>query len=213
MKKVLLAGGTGLVGRGFLDEARTHDLRISTVGRRATGQVEQEIITDFTGPLELPPAEVAVCALGTTIAAAGSKAAFRAVDHDAVLAFARAARNVGVEHFISVSAVGADPRSLVFYSRVKGEAESDLVSLGFTRLDILQPGLLLGPREEHRPVEAFLQHVDPIARLALRGPLDRYAGIPVQTVSRAILALCAMETPGVHRYENRAMRRLSHTVR
>ena len=155
---ILLAGATGLVGSrvlALLPEA-------IPVGRRATGRAG-EIVADFAALPALPPARVAISALGTTIRAAGSQAAFRAVDYDAVLAFARAAKAAGVTHFIVITAVGADAGSSVFYSRVKGEVERDLAALGFARLDIVQPGLIIGPRAERRPVEAFLQWLAPRA--------------------------------------------------
>lgn len=169
---ILLAGATGLVGSRVL--ALRYD--IVPVGRRATG-VAGEIVADFAALPALPPALVAVSALGTTIRVAGSQAAFRAVDHDAVLAFARAAQAAGVRHFIVITAVGADAASGVFYSRVKGEVERDLAALGFDRLDILQPGLILGPRAERRPVEALFQALAPLLGPLLIGGLDKYGGI------------------------------------
>ncbi|EED30465.1 oxidoreductase htatip2 [gamma proteobacterium NOR5-3] len=209
MKRVLLAGATGLVGRAVLDHYNADSLSITTVGRRATKRVSEEIITDFAAPLSLPPADIAICALGTTIASAGSKDAFRAVDHHAVLHFAAAAQAAGVHHVIAVTAVGANPKAGVFYSRVKGETERDLEALNFLRLDIAQPGLLLGQRSQSRPVESLLQTVDPVMRLFMKGPMDRYAGIAASVVGKALLALCANSDIGVYRHENRALHRLS----
>ena len=50
---------------------------------------------DFSDLPALPAVNDVYITLGTTIAAAGSQSAFRAVDHDAVLATARAARAAG----------------------------------------------------------------------------------------------------------------------
>jgi uncharacterized protein YbjT (DUF2867 family) len=157
----------------------------------------------------LPAAEVAICALGTTIRAAGSQAAFRAVDHDAVLAFARAAKGAGVTRFIVVTAVGADANSSVFYSRVKGEVERDLTSIGFARLDIIQPGLILGPRAERRPVEAFFQAVMPLLNPLLVGGLARYGGISADIVAGAIAVLADRVVPGCFVHQNRALAALA----
>jgi uncharacterized protein YbjT (DUF2867 family) len=209
MTDLLLAGATGLVGQAILDQYDKDRLQITTVGRRSTRRVSQEIITDFAGVLTLPSATIAACTLGTTIATAGSRAAFRAVDYDAVMAFARAALAAGVSHFLLVTAVDANPKARVFYSRVKGELERDLQTLRFERLDIAQPGLLLGERQERRPVEALMQRMDPMLRLFLQGPLDRYAGISAATLARALLALCEASAPGVYRHENRALLRLA----
>ena len=75
---ILLAGGTGLVGSSVIDSAAKAGFQVVTVGRRRTGRADTEIITDFDRVPDLPPADVAICALGTTIAAAGSKPAFKA---------------------------------------------------------------------------------------------------------------------------------------
>jgi uncharacterized protein YbjT (DUF2867 family) len=168
--------------------------------------------TDFSAPIALPPADVGLCALGTTMATAGSRAAFFAVDHDAVLHFARAAQAAGIRHFLLISAVGADARSPVFYSKVKGETERDLVALGFARLDVLRPGLLLGRRVESRPGEALLQRLDPVLRRLLAGPLSRYAGIEAATVAAAMLALCNESSEGNYIHHNAELRRLANAV-
>jgi uncharacterized protein YbjT (DUF2867 family) len=203
----LLAGATGLVGSRVL--ALLPDA--VPVGRRATGRAG-EIVADFAALPPLPPAEVAICALGTTIRVAGSQAAFRAVDHDAVLAFAHAAQAAGVSRFIVVTAVGADPGSSVFYSRVKGEVENGLTSLGFARLDIIQPGLIIGPRAERRPIEAFFQAAMPVLDPLLVGGLARYGGIAAETVAAAIVALAGRVVPGRFIHQNRALVALAATL-
>ena len=194
---VLLAGATGLVGSRVL--ALRPD--IVPVGRRATG-VAGEILADFAALSPLPPALVAVSALGTTIRAAGSQAAFRAVDHDAVLAFARAAQAAGARHFIVITAVGADAASGVFYLRVKGEVERGLAALGFDRLDIVQPGLILGPRAERRPVEAFFQRLALLLSPLFVGTLGKYGAISADALARAVAALCDRSEPGRFVHQN-----------
>lgn len=90
------------------------------------------------------------CSLGTTIKNAGSKEAFYAVDHDLVLTFAKWLRNRGSSHFLTVSSMGADAQSSIFYNQVKGKTEEDLKKLDFTYLSIFRPALLLGNRSEFR---------------------------------------------------------------
>jgi uncharacterized protein YbjT (DUF2867 family) len=84
--------------------------------------------------------------LGTTIKVAGSQAAFKAIDLDAVVAVAVAAKSAGAEKFGVVSAMGADAKSSVFYSRIKGEMELALTGLGLNSLVIARPSLLDGDR-------------------------------------------------------------------
>lgn len=207
--KLLLAGATGLVGSAVARQALSAGHELTAVGRRPVEGAHANVSTDFTGDLVLPPADAALCALGTTIAAAGSRVAFRAVDHDAVLKFAGAAQDAQVPHFVVVTAVGASARSPIFYSRVKGEVEHTLRRLGFTCLDILHPGLLLGQRHERRPGERLFQRLDPLLRLVLVGPLDRYRGIAADTVAAAMLALCNNPGSGIRVHENADMRTLA----
>ena len=205
---ILLAGGTGVIGQALLDHAgNAHD--IITVGRRSTERAAHEIVTDFTNPPALPPAKTAICVLGTTIGKAGSREAFYAVDYGAVMSFAQAARAAGTRQFIVVTAVGADPSSAVFYSRVKGEVERNLRAMGFDRLDIVQPGLLRGPRSEKRPVESLLKAIAPLTDLAMQGAWRRYRSVHANVVARSLLQACKNNTSGVFIHQFEDIRRLS----
>ena len=195
--KMLLAGATGLVGSQVLTLGLNQGHQITTVGRRPTGQGSSEIVSSFTELPRLPPADVAICALGTTIRQAGSQAAFRAIDHGAVMSFASAAKAAGVEHFLVVTAVGANTGASAFYSRVKGDVEQHLEEVGFRRLDIIRPGLLLGNRQQSRPIETLLKGVAPIADLLMQGKWRRYRSVPATSVSQCLLILSAQTEPGV----------------
>lgn len=151
-RSVLLAGGSGLVGREVL-QLLLADPSVATVhavGRRQLelrhpGLIQHRV--EFAALPALPHVDEAFIALGTTIKVAGSQAAFRAVDFDAVLAVAKAAKAAGATRLGVVSAMGADPHSRVFYNRVKGEMEQALSGLGFEALVIARPSLLVGDRE------------------------------------------------------------------
>jgi len=201
-RTALVAGASGLVGGFLLDgllEAPQYRQVIS-LGRRALPREHPKLVqrtADFARLEEesLPSAEDAFCCLGTTLKKAGSQEAFRAVDHDAVLAFARAAKRAGVRRFLVVTALGADARSSVFYNRVKGEAEQALQALGFESLVILRPSLLLGDRAESRPGERAA-----IVASRVLGPLLRpFGGRPIEarTVARAMTALAQAAPQGV----------------
>jgi uncharacterized protein YbjT (DUF2867 family) len=150
---VLLAGAGGLVGRALLaqllddDRATVHALLRREVGDLPASRQLRPHVIDFRAPGALPAADELYIALGTTIKVAGSQAAFRAVDFDAVLNVARAARAAGLQRCAVVSSLGADPQSKVFYNRVKGEMERALRELRFERLVIARPSLLAGARE------------------------------------------------------------------
>ncbi len=189
----LVAGATGLVGRHILQGLLADDsvAQVHALGRRLPGFSHPRLsaqAVDFAALPILPAVSEVYLALGTTIQVAGSQAAFRAVDHDANLAVARAARAAGATRCALVSAMGADARSRIFYSRVKGELEEALAALGFSTLVIAQPSFLAGDRV------ALGQPERPGEKLALSAsrwlaPLipDRYKSIPASAVARALL--------------------------
>ena len=212
-RKILLIGATGLVGGQAVHrlEAAGHDVR--TLVRRPSGRGGNESVAEaarWPNLVRGTGADVAVCAIGTTMRAAGSRAAFRAVDLDIAVAFAGAARAAGVRHMIAVSSVGADPRSRNFYLRTKGEMERALAGLAFERLDILRPGLLRGERgAERRPGERLGIILSPVVNLFLRGRLDRYAAIDADLVAEAIAKLAGLAGSGTFIHHNRDLIRLS----
>ena len=160
-KIVMLAGASGLVGKSaldvFLDSPDTG--RVFAITRRPLGREHSRLanrIVQFENietQLKGLTCHVAVCCLGTTIGQAGSEAAFRRVDVDYVLSFARTAKAAQAQRFIVVSSAGADTQSKNFYLRTKGEMEEAVAGVGFTSLDILQPGPLLSLRSQMRPLE------------------------------------------------------------
>lgn len=193
IRTVLVAGATGLVGRELLTAWRTaaSPPTVHALARRPPAAAAPGVhwhAVDYAALAPLPAATAACCALGTTIKTAGSQAAFRAVDFDAVLAFARAARAAGVRRFAVVSALGADADSGVFYNRVKGEMEQALAALEFPCLVVARPSLLAGDRA------AIGQPVRTGERLALAATAPLRALIPkawrpiaAGTVARAIV--------------------------
>lgn len=211
MATALLAGGSGLVGGCLLRElldAPEYD-RVVAVGRRPL-EIEHkklvQVTTEFAALRELVTplrGDDAFCCLGTTIKRAGSRETFRAVDHGAVLAFAWAAQRGGAKRFFTVSSLGANAESRVFYNRVKGETERALQVLGFDTLGIFRPSLLRGPRAEFR----FGERVGELA-LALAGPVlvggwRKYRAIDAEVVARAMLRASFGRGPrGVLTYES-----------
>jgi uncharacterized protein YbjT (DUF2867 family) len=148
----LVAGATGLVGRAVLARLLAGNTysAVHCVGRRAPAQRDTRLtvhLMDSFAEFTPPPVDDVFIALGTTIKTAGSRAAFRAVDFDAVLAVARAGRIAGATRLGVVSAMGADSHSALFYTRVKGEAEEALSLLGFSTLVVVRPSFLAGERE------------------------------------------------------------------
>lgn len=206
-KHVLLAGATGLTGEHLLDRILSvpavakviaptrrplaeHAHLVNPVGELA------DLLAGLTGKLD-----TAFCCLGTTIRVAGSQEAFRAVDHDLVLAFAQRARELGARHFVVISALGADPASRVFYNRVKGEMELGLQAQGWPQLTIARPSLLDGERHEFRLGER-------LAAPLMRWIPGKYRSIDAAVLARALWRLAQEEGKGVRIVESDELRQL-----
>ena len=202
MTTAWLAGGSGLVGgvllRQLLDDAQ-FDAVISVGRRRLPLEHPKltQVVADLASPAALEPLaapSVAFSCLGTTIKKAGTREAFKAVDHGAVLSFAAAARRKGARAFVHVSSLGADVRSRAFYLAVKGEVERDVAALGFPSTYALRPSMLDGKREEHRPAEA----IGLVVTRALGPLLGRWRPTKVEAVARVAIASAKAAAPGAH---------------
>lgn len=212
--RVLLAGATGLVGQLLLPMLEAMDCvaAIDVVGRReiktASSKTKQHV-----GPIGEWPAlvagvspDVAVSTLGTTMRQAGSEDAFFAVDHDAVVALARAAAGSGAGRFMLVSSIGAHAASRNFYLATKGKAESAIQTVGFDRIDIFRPGLLRGARGgDRRPGERIGIALSPVTDFLTPRVLDHYRSIAAADVAAAMAALLQQNAPGTFVHDNREM--------
>lgn len=195
-----VAGATGLVGglllRRLLDDPEV--ARVIAPTRRALAphpKLSNPLIKGGAWP-ELPPIEEAYGCLGTTRAAAGSDEAFRAVDLDLALSFARTAKAAGARRFGLVSSIGADARSRFLYPRTKGEVEAAVSGLGFESVAIVRPSFLIGERAEPRPAEKAgirsFQFLFPI----LAGPLRRWRPVRADDVAAALISSVRGRVPG-----------------
>lgn len=159
--RVLLAGATGLVGaevlRRLLGDGRCSKVIAPT--RRPLPVSDARLLNPVHDFAALPLAaawwqvDAAICALGTTLKQAGSREAFRQVDHDFPLLIAQTVRARGCGVFALNSAMGASVDSMFFYNQVKGELERDLRALGFEALTLVRPGLIGGERAQKRTGE------------------------------------------------------------
>jgi uncharacterized protein YbjT (DUF2867 family) len=216
----LLAGASGLTGGLALDGllAAPDISRVIAVTRRPLGREHPRLanrIVQFErleAQLQGARCDAALCCLGTTIRRAGSEPAFRAVDIECVLAFARAAKAAGARRFVVISSVGADPDARSFYLRTKGEMEELLEAVRFESLDILQPSILLGARAETRPLELAARFLMPLVNPLLRGGYSVYRAIPARTVGAAMLGATRSGKRGVQRYTHEGIATLARAA-
>jgi uncharacterized protein YbjT (DUF2867 family) len=207
-----VAGGTGLVG-GALLQLLARDAsyrRVTSLVRRETPMPPGIVVqrTDFDQLDELPLHDVddAFCCLGTTRRDAGSDEAFRRVDFDYVVAFARLAYRAGAQRFMLVSSLGASSRSALLYPRTKGEAEAAISAIGFKTVIIVRPSVLLGARSRPRKGESIALRVGQVVRPLLIGPLRKYAPVDAAAVARTLVQAAASAPAGITIIESNAIR-------
>lgn len=204
---ILLAGASGLTGEHLLDRLLNEPTVTRVLAPSRKPLAEHPRLENPVGdPAVFLPqlrgqVDIAFCCLGTTIKQAGSEEAFRAVDLDMVMEFAKRAREMGARHLIVISAIGADPKSSIFYNRVKGQMEEALKAQGWPQLTIVRPSLLLGERLEPRLAE---QLAGPLSRLIP----GKYHGIEVCELARAMWRLALEEQDGVRVVESDELRKL-----
>jgi uncharacterized protein YbjT (DUF2867 family) len=203
--RVVIAGASGLVGAELLSLLLA-DARVSHVlslGRRTVENVrhaklEQRTVLFTALPL-LEAHDACFIALGTTMKKAGTEAAFRAVDFEAVLAVARASKAAGASKLGLVSALGASASSGVFYNRTKGEAEDAAKQLGFETVVIARPSLLAGDRKESR----FGERLGLAAASAFRFAIPkRYRAVEASAVAKTLARELFTRGPGLHTLES-----------
>jgi uncharacterized protein YbjT (DUF2867 family) len=197
--RAALAGATGLVGGSVLrllldDPAVTRVVAPTRRPLPAHPKLDNPLVSGAWPAL--PPVDEAYGCLGTTRKDAGSAEAFRAVDFDLAVGFAKAARAAGARSFALVSSLGADARSSFLYPRVKGEAEAAIAGLRFESLVILRPSLLLGARERPRPAERLGEAVFSVLDPILLGPLSKYRAIGAGEVAAALIGAVRKRVPG-----------------
>lgn len=200
--RLILAGATGLVGRHVLaralaDPRVTHVVAPTRRPLPAHPNLDAPLVDFDALPADAAwwRADAVICALGTTMKTAGSRDAFRRVDHDYPLAIADLARRHGTPVYVLNSAMGADAQSRVFYNRVKGELESALRTRGFASLRLVRPGLIGGDRDERRLGETLATHV-----LRTLHPLlpRKWRINPAERIADALLDAALDPPAGVH---------------
>ena len=200
---VLVAGATGLVGREVLAAllADNSVAKVHCVGRSAPPLEHPKLLAhtvDFKQLGKLPPVQDVYIALGTTIKVAGSQAAFKAIDLDAVVNIARACHAQGASRIGVVSAMGADAKSSVFYNRIKGEMEQAVSAIGFESTVFVRPSLLAGQREKLNQALRLGERIGLVAA-SLLNPLipANYQAVQASDVAAALVKAVKQSKPGI----------------
>ena len=192
-------GATGLVGKQLvhkmLNDERFEKVRIFV--RREAGLQHpklEQLVVDFgiteTWEKHLT-GDVLFSALGTTLKQAGSKEKQYEIDFTFNLNFAKKAKENGIENYVLVSSVGANSKSSIFYTRMKGELDEAVTKVGFRNLAILRPASLTGDRKEKRIAEKISI---PILNVLTRFIMKKYRPISDKIVASAMINAALKQT-------------------
>jgi len=207
MKRIAnVIGASGLVGQQLVAQLLNHPEyeKVRIFVRRKTGIIHpklEEQLIDFDQPenwKHLVQGDVLFSTLGTTIKTAKTKENQYLVDFTYQYEFARVAAENGIPTYVLVSSMGADSKSSVFYSRMKGELEEAVADLNFTKLLIFRPSILDGKRKEQRVGEKIALV---ISRILTKFILKKYKPTPVDVLAAKMIRLSLDQTDGFRMVE------------
>jgi uncharacterized protein YbjT (DUF2867 family) len=194
--RVILLGATGAVGGAVLSEleAMGSVSRVTVLARRASErtlspkvawQIVDPLIPDSYQHL-LAGHDTAICTLGVGQPSKVSREEFTRVDHDAVLGFAKACKDCGVEHFQLLGSVASNPASSNFYLKSKGALREAIIALRFKRTSIFQPSMLITKTNRYGMMQGLMLAIWPWLSHLLIGPLKIYRGVTVERLGQAM---------------------------
>ena len=216
-ESALIIGATGLVGFELAKALSTGETysRVLTVARKPVkllSQAHEHYIVDFehlqTHQTLFDADDLFIC-IGTTLKKAGSKDRFVDIDKGYAITAARLfLHNKGKRIFL-VSAKGANAKSRIFYNRIKGETEAEMMEMGFESCLIFRPSLLLGDREEQRTLESFARGVYQSINALLTSLSGKTLGTKVTDLVGAMEIIANQSIEGNHIFENKDIKKIS----
>ncbi len=207
-KKAIIVGASGLIGSNLLDIllVQPEYQEVLVLARKKSKNKNTKIsqlVIDFDklgDYADQITGDVLFCCLGTTRKATPDLDEYRKIDHDYPVRLAEIAVRNGIEQYHYVSAVGANSGSSNFYTKIKGEAEQSLKTLGLKSLQIYEPSLLIGNRKKRRLMEGIAAVVMKIIKPLLVGKLRKYRAIKAIDVAKAMFKQSLKNKVGVHIY-------------
>ena len=193
MRAAIVVGATGLVGSELIRQLCDNEeyVSVTALTRRKLDFQHEKLVECLVNFDELAEADIdfaheVYCCLGTTIKKAGSKEAFEKVDVEYPLTVASLAKKRGIQHFLVISAMGANEKAMAYYSRVKGKLEKELIDLDLPQLSIIRPSLLVGERNEFRLGEKAGEVALNVFNPLMIGPLKKVRSISASQVALAM---------------------------
>lgn len=192
--KALVIGATGAVGKDLV-RMLCEDSSVERIDIFVRREVKVTVpkmvvhVVDFDHPegwADSLTGDVLFSAMGTTIKAAGSQKAQWKVDYTYQYEAARAARANGVKTFVLVSSVGANAKSKVFYTQMKGALDDAVQALGFEGCFILRPPSLIRKGSDRFGEKAGVTLLKAFNAIGL---MRSFTPMPTEEVAAAMIRL------------------------
>ncbi|MFO7615483.1 MAG: NAD(P)H-binding protein [Bacteroidales bacterium] len=219
MKTATIIGSTGLIGSHLLDlllkDESVSSLRILVRRPVETKHPKLQVMVIDFADLDafregIRGSDAVFCSVGTTNKKVkGDKTAYRKVDYDIPVNAARFCAETGGKQFLLVSSVGADSHSRNFYLKLKGEVEEEIRRLPIPSFSNFRPSMLLGKRNESRPLETIAQKIS--KPLSFLFPA-KYKPIDAADVAKAMIAAAKQRNPSARIYHYREMMALAQPL-
>jgi uncharacterized protein YbjT (DUF2867 family) len=195
MKTAILLGATGLTGGILLNKLLKNPRyeKIILFSRSSVKiksiKIEEHLVNLFQLEKykEQFKADQVFCCIGTTISKTPNKETYRNIDYGIPVTAAKLCKENGISTFLVISSVGANPESGMFYTKIKGEMQRDVLAQKVEKTYIFQPSLITGDRKENRFIENFAKQAMKIMNYALIGSLKKYQSITPESIASAMI--------------------------
>ena len=200
--KALVIGATGAVGKDLVQQLLTDEAfeKVDIFVRREVNIPSEKLtvhVVDFDHPetwADQLQGDVLFSCMGTTIKAAGSQDAQWKVDYTYQFETAKAARANGVKTYVLVSSVGANAKSKVFYTKMKGALDEAVQKLGFEGCFILRPPSLIRKGSDRLGEKLGVVVIKAFNSLGL---LQKFTPVPTERVAAIMISVAKSGHSGV----------------
>lgn len=198
MKTAILLGATGLTGSHLLNMLLNDSRyeKVKVFSRSSVGFTHEKLEEHLVDLLKLEDykdsfnADEVYCCIGTTKSKTPDKETYKKIDFGIPVSAAKLCRENKIPTFLVISALGADSNSSIFYNKVKGEMQHQVLEQGIKNTYIFQPSLIAGNREEERFFEKLGIKGMKVFNNLLIGSFKKYRSIHPETIAKA-MHICA----------------------
>ncbi|SFF88637.1 MULTISPECIES: NAD(P)H-binding protein [Salegentibacter] len=217
-KTAIILGATGLTGGMLLQQLLEDDRygKIKLFSRNSVEKKHPKIEEHLIDLFKLEEhkdkftADEVFCCVGTTKKKTPDHNTYTKIDRGIPVTAARLCKANNIDTFLVVSALGANPKSRVFYNRIKGKMEKEVLEQEIKNTYILQPSLITGERKESRSFEkvgkVMLNFINPF----FLGTLRKYKSISAESIARAMVAIANKPELDVERIPSDEIKNIAH---